>query len=463
MMPKRRDETGVSNVLGAIMVFGLLVTTLFTIQVKFVPVWEREKEANLMQGLSNQFGQIKSDMDRMADNRTRVPITDPVTLGAEGGFRFFSNPTLPGSLSFTPSAAGTGFRMTAPYLRVLESSGQKVYAGSENWVEVVSGSSISDVAAVDHLRLRIANPASYSTGQATTFTILNATNAFKGSIAVVNIDHGATYSFEIRSYAASSQTTPVSIIQETFDKKDPPAYQYFDLLRDTFQFGDILAQAPQPFYINLQRNGMNSDYTLSYAVVAPGGGTVQVGSGGVVVPNYNQLLGGGSLRATSNNQYFPRQQYIAEYGGVIVSQSDGTAMRAPPQMTVQVVAGQTKVNWVLPALTGASAGISGPTQAAVTLNPATTRLDLVATAPRLSVTLATEQPLVWAQHFTTVMQSAGLSSSGATPQFSLSTTPSSVTVNVFGLQTDPNSTVDDIFLTLKAGSVPVRPHAGGSS
>lgn len=460
--PGRPDDVAVSNVIGAIMVFGLMVMTLVTIEVRFVPVWDREKEAGLMQQVSNQFGIAKSDMDRLADNRSFVPVTTPVTLGVEGGFDFFSNPTVPAALAYTTSPAGTGFSASSPQLRILERNGQPVFAGAEDWIQIVSGTSVTDVGGIAHLRLRIASPESYSTGHSTTFNVLDSSNAFHGAIRVTNIDHGSTYTYEFRTFAASSQTTPVSIIQENFDKKNPPAYLYFDLLRDTYQFNDVLAQAPRPFVVNLERNGMQSEYTMAYDVVAPDGGVTQVGGGGVVVPNFQSALPGGSVTLASRNQQFVRQTYVLEYGAVIVAQPDGSVMRAAPQFTSRLTAGQLRLDWVVPSLAGSSSSLSGPTQAGITVAPGAQGLDLVATGAQLTFTLATNYGAVWAQYFTTELQRAGLTSAGAQPQFTVSSTATSVTLQVFGVQSSPSSTVDDIFVKVRAKALPTFVHAGGS-
>lgn len=405
-----------------------------------------------MQGVSAQFAILKSDLDRLADNRTSVPITDPVTLGSSGGFRFASSGTPPAELAFAPPGPGEGLSVSSPQLRIQSQGGRAIYGGSETWITIVSGSSIHNVTAVDHVRLRIPTPASWATGNSVTLSVLGPGGAYAGKFVVRNIDHGATYTYEHQTFSSQSQTTPISIMQESYNKQTPPPYHYIDLLRSEFLFTDVLRAAPTPFGLELARQGMEADYTAAYSVLASGG-TTQVGNVGLIVPNFQLDMAAGSLQLTSRNQQFPAQAYILEHGAVIVSQADGTVMAIAPQFTVSVIAGQVNLAWVAPALTGTSTAVAGPTQASVTFEATGERIDLVATAARISLTLPTAYASTWTQYWSETLQRAGLTSSGANPQFTTTTTATSATLDLFGLQSDPASTVDDISMTLKAASI----------
>ena len=190
---QRRDEAAVSTVLGAVLVFGLLVLTLVTIQVKFVPVWDRDREADLMETVSQQMATLKSDADRQADNRTSVPVTDPLTLGTGGGFGFFRGTELPGALRYEPPAAGGGFTVTASQANLLARNGRSIYAGTETWTQI-AGDSVDAVGEVDHLRLRVETPAAWDTGDSVTLTVTDFNGAYAGKFVLTAIDHGATYS-----------------------------------------------------------------------------------------------------------------------------------------------------------------------------------------------------------------------------------------------------------------------------
>lgn len=454
---RRDDEVAVSNVLGAILIFGLLVLTLVMIQVRFVPVWERDKEAAHMQLVGNQLGVLKSDLDRMADNRTQVPLADPLSLKAStGGFRFFSTHRLPSTLELLPADTGQGFTIGTSQANVLSLNGQQLFAGSESWTQLVTGDTLNNVGTVNNLRLRIANPATWSTGDSVNLVVTNATGAYAGKIVVTNFDHGDTYALRFETFARSSSTIPVSITEANFEKKSPPSYQYIDLLRNDLQFRQVLALSSAPSTLTLNRNNLNVDYTAAYTVVSAGGGSTQVGSGGVLVPNFSRSLSSGALVLESNNQNFIDQVYAVEHGAVILSQHDGASMYIPPTFSARLIAGITDVRWVVPAIQGSGLTLSGPSTATVALTPGTPQ-SFVASMPRMDVTLTTQYGAVWTQYWTSALQGAGLQYGS---QFTVSSTTTTATLNLFGIQTDPGSTVDDVVLTFLGSHVTLTPRAG---
>lgn len=451
------DERAVSNVLGAILIFGLLVLTLVMIQVRFVPVWDRDKEAAHMQLVGNQLGQIKSDLDRLADNRTQVPLSDPLNLKASsGGFRFFSSHRLPSTLELAPAGAGQGLRLSTSQANVLSLNGQQVFAGSESWTQVVAGNTLDSVGTVQNLRLRITNPASWSTGDSVNLVVTNATGAYAGKIVVTNFDHGDSYSLRFETFARSSPTIPVTITEDTFDKKSPPTYQYVDLLRQDLQFRQVLALSTAPLTVTLNRNNLNVDYTAAYTVVNAGGGSTQVGGGGVLIPGFSRSLSSGILRIQSNNQHFIDQTYTVEHGAVILSQPDGASMYIPPTFEARLIAGVTDLRWVLPAIQGSGMTLSGPATATLAMTPGTPQ-SFLATMPRLDVTLTTAHGAVWAQYWSNVLQAAGLQFG---TQFTVASNTTSATLTILGIQAQPSSTVDDVVVTFLASQLTITPRAG---
>jgi hypothetical protein len=452
----RRDDSAISSVLGAVLVFGLLIMTLVTVQVKFVPVWDRDREADQMQILSNQLGQLKSDLDRMADNRTSVPIADPLTLEPRGAFRFFQGARVPSEVSLAPAAPGDGVRLSTTQARVLSIDGQAIFAGGETWTGVASGQTVTNVGAIQNLRLRIANPASWSTGDSVNVALTNATGAYAGKIVISNIDHGSQYTLRVETFARSSSTVPISITELLFEKKNPPSYQYLDLLQDNFVFRQVLAASQAPSTLTLNRNNLNVDYTMGYIAINPSGGGTQVGGAGTIVPNFSRSFLSGSLAVDAHNQRYVPQTYVLEHGAVILSQPDGDVMHVAPSFSASVVAGIVDVRWVLPAMNGVSTTLSGPSSATIALQP-TTPTSFIATMPRLDVRVATEHGAVWAQHWTSVLQAAGLAYG---TQFTVSSNTTAAQLTLFGLLDSPTSTVDDITVTFRGAVITTAASAG---
>jgi hypothetical protein len=462
------DDDGVSTVLGAILVFGLLVVTLVSIQVNFVPVWDREREASHMQALAGQLASLKADLDRLADNRSTSPVAQPLLLARPSGFSFLSGSALPAEASLAPAAAGSGFTATSPQLRILSRNGQQLFAGGESW-QAVAGNTVSDVAAVHNLRVRIAEPASHGTNDSVAVAITDAAGRAAGRVDIVHIDHELTYTLELRTYAASSATTAVTIVQEEHSKGSPPAYLYLDLLRRDLQFAQVLAAAAPPFRLDITRNGMDADHTIAYTAQVADGGTVLVGQAGLVVPDYAATLPGGSLIVAAPNQRYPAQTYVLEHGGLLLVQPDGAAMAVGPALTATVGAGQVSLSWTVPALSVPATTVAGTGAASVQLQPAGARTELTAAAASVTFTLATRHGAVWADHLAAVMEAAGLtvgpcaSGNPAGLNACVAADAAQATLTVYGLQASASSTLDDITLTLKGATIQaaIRPGAAG--
>ncbi|HEX2065721.1 MAG TPA: hypothetical protein VHI93_02815, partial [Candidatus Thermoplasmatota archaeon] len=403
----------------------------------------------------------------------------------------FTRATLPAELAFAPAAGGGGFSFTASSLHVLSQGGQQPPTAEEDWRPITSNTE-PGVVAVQVLRLRVANPASYATGQGVTLTISDAANAYAGQLVLANIDHGPTYTFEVRTYSAASSATPINIVQFSYNKQTPPAYQYIDLLDRALQFGQVLAAAAAPYRLDLTRQGMVADYARAYTAQAAGG-TAQVGTLGTpVVPAAGAAfasLPGGSLVLTSRNQQLPARSYVLEYGAILVVQPDGASMAAAPAFSVAQVAGQVRIAWVVPGLTGSAGSVAGPPGAQVALVPAGRQVDLHATAPCVKFTLATAHGRVWSAHWADALAAALPSNTpgpspfappancappaGCTPapglaapttqvQYHACFTATTATLLVYGLNTSNAPVVDDVAVDLRAGAVLAMPHATGS-
>lgn len=470
-VPLRDDERAVSTVLGAVLMFGLLVSTLVTIRVKYVPVWDRERESDLMQQVAGQFAAMKADADHQAVNQTATGVTDPLTLSGASGFRFFASPVLPSSVAFAPAPSWGGFHLAPTNVHITSQNGQRIFGGSEQWT-AYTPAVVHNVSTIQHLRLYVLDPDSYSGGQSLTFTLTDTDPAnpgagqtrYAGQFVLNYLRQGQNseiYVFELLVYAANNPTVPITQIEESFNKQDPVQSTcpvtpdsaphnclYIDLLRPDLEFRDVILAASAPYTATEATNGLTAYYTMTYDVQT-GGGTTTVGGTGRAVNGYALALPSGAIVYTSQNQRYPPQTYTLEHGAVILQQPEGSVMMLAPQFTVSKVAGQTNVNWVVPGLSGSAAAIGGSQRlAAMNIEPTGARIAAQGTAPKLSFTITTSYGSVWTQYWTTVMQQAGLTSTGGQPQFSVSFNATAATLNVFGVQSDPASTLDDIAFNL---------------
>ena len=82
----KNSNNGVVGIVVAVLLIGLLVTFISIIQLYYVPKWMKEKEAEHMTLVSNQFSQLKFAIDSQialgALGKTGIPMTSPFTLGS---------------------------------------------------------------------------------------------------------------------------------------------------------------------------------------------------------------------------------------------------------------------------------------------------------------------------------------------------------------------------------------------
>ncbi|MEA3165321.1 MAG: hypothetical protein QOJ26_165, partial [Thermoplasmata archaeon] len=207
--PRRRpDEPAVSSVLGAILVFGLLIMTLVTVQVNFVPVWDKQRERDQSLRVTQQMGTIKADLERIAANQTGTALSEPITLTRERGFSFFGATVLPGTARYTPTSTGAGMTLASSNPVAIQSaSGQSLYGLSEDWSW--TGSSIASILDIAHLRLRIPNPQGLPTGG--------------GSLVLTVLDASANCVGEIRLVHSGTTLTGKSIETQVYPSRVPAA------------------------------------------------------------------------------------------------------------------------------------------------------------------------------------------------------------------------------------------------
>src|SRR5437879_4315675 len=99
-----RDESGVSVVVGALLVLSLIIATTVTVRIAYVPVWQADREAAQMRTVQSQFAQFKAVLDRQTEASDLVPETVPLSLGPESTSIWSSNPA-PSQVQYDPSVA----------------------------------------------------------------------------------------------------------------------------------------------------------------------------------------------------------------------------------------------------------------------------------------------------------------------------------------------------------------------
>jgi len=437
-----------ASILGAILLFGIAVSTVVTVQAQYVPVWDHEREARLMDSLAGQMAAAQAELARQVANRSTAPTALPIPLApSSGGPSLFQGSSAPGTLALQPAPGS--FTLSAPQLTFAAQQGTDLFDLSESWTPVPSGTTLGNVASVDHLRLRLHNPSTLPNNGVLSLTVLDGSGAYAGKLTLTNLDEQSDFALVARVYSAASSTSPITEQLQSWKKTTPDPDFYLDALAPSLGFAAVLHGQPGTFSLRWANGLPGAEETMVYTT----GGAAQIGSTGVAVPDYVRTTSSGVLVAGRSNQRFPTQAYSLEYGALLLSQPDGDAMVAPPAFGARLDGGQLQVSWSLPQVTGGPSLVGGARAAQLTVVPLGARLALHAAASRLGFTLATAHPAAWAAYFDGTLRDAGLDP--AAGQYHVATTANSVTLDLYGPVAAPNDATNDIHLDYAEASLAV--------
>ena len=80
----KRSDNAVVGIVAAFLIVGLVVAVLSVVQTQYVPKWMKEKEADHMNEVADQFAQLNYAINtHVVNQRTRVPISTTITLGSD--------------------------------------------------------------------------------------------------------------------------------------------------------------------------------------------------------------------------------------------------------------------------------------------------------------------------------------------------------------------------------------------
>lgn len=452
--PRPDDAPAVSTILGAVLLVGLFVITMVTIQAEFVPVWDEDREARHMDEVLGQLAQFTSDLDRQIQNDTAASLADPLRLERTRGFRFFEfGDRLPATLAFEAAAAGSGVTLSSPRLTIYERNGESLtaIADSSAWIPLDNlDDEYVDIANIDVLRVRIPWPADTNDCNTDLVAILHIYDAADDELArVVHTCHDASSERSINTGIFYRESVAdgfgqVSGDTEAIFQNADAEYFYIDLLRSELLLKAILAAIDGPIRLEMEQLGLAADYVLVYDDSS--GGTVGGGGGliGQVVEPYPSSpteYEGGKLVFTARNQAFVDQQYVVEHGAVLRVQADGAAIAVPPRFDVSPTSTLTRIAWNLPTLQGVSQSLAGTTMASL-LSDRGDGMTMLASAYEITLELPTEYPAAWQAFFERELTEAGLAAGEYT--FPTPSTPDAIALRIIG--TSAGTASDDLLL-----------------
>lgn len=82
-MTFQRDDEGVSAVIGAVLIFGLISTGFLVWSINTLPVWIADNEEIRDRQAIEAFSRIKSGLDGLSTTGSPGPISVTVPLGAQ--------------------------------------------------------------------------------------------------------------------------------------------------------------------------------------------------------------------------------------------------------------------------------------------------------------------------------------------------------------------------------------------
>ena len=99
----KNSNEGAAGIVVAILLIGLFLSVIAMVQMVYVPQWMKEKEAEHMDQVANQFLQLKSSVDTLSVSEQKYKmITNPITLGSRE-MPFFSSNRAYGTLDILPN------------------------------------------------------------------------------------------------------------------------------------------------------------------------------------------------------------------------------------------------------------------------------------------------------------------------------------------------------------------------
>lgn len=376
-----KNERGQVGVVVAILMVSLFVAVIILVQVYYVPNWMKDREAEHMDTVANQFSQIKASIDIETMAQRDISLINSVTLGSKE-LPFFVSARAFGSLNIL-STASSNFEVA------ISGSGLPATSMSENGRTM---GNITDVRSLSSFDLEL--DGSQAAG--------NYFNASMGSAYVnVTVSSHTTGYLQLNLRAGNiSQTAvydqPIAWIPDTSEYT-------VNLLSDDYKFSTrILPYLSAPFDIdfNCQGGGAFSARGSQY-------------DGDMEDEDITTPKAMGTIEYSSENAYFVDQTYIYEGGAVILNQSQGQAVISAPSLSIQnVTEGGNPVHVCsltlvdVYGLTGKTS-VSGYGTYSIKTNYSSMQEDS-AIASTLTINITTNYVTAWERYMETMLNRSGI-------------------------------------------------------
>ena len=205
----KKTDYAVTSVVVSILILGLFVTMIATIQTVYVPKWMSQKEAEHMDEVSSQFADLKYAIDIQSALEQTTPIATPITLGSRELPYFMSSRAF-GSLSILSTAGNvTITNDTASFsykFGTIKYSSKNVYYINKKYI-YETGAVVLNQSQGDIMSIKPPFTVNYSTTANILFNVINISGVgSKSSISGYS-------TFPIQTEFSSSSSTVINNVK----------------------------------------------------------------------------------------------------------------------------------------------------------------------------------------------------------------------------------------------------------
>jgi len=343
----RTGENGLSEVVGFVLILGVLVLVFSLYLTYGIPAQGRENEILHMNDVKDQFVAYKLSMDSLfTNNKVGTTLGNSFSLGTSGGYT-------QGMMSFIPimspvSSGGViAINQRTPDPEYLNISSHSLvmndtFTTSE---ELQEGVPLAVTYTPDHLYINISGIQPVNLGPAGTFSV-NVSG--KNWITYINITPRMTYyqNYTLIPPASSGALYTLSLLDAyDYDRSDiaiTVKKGSMTTIQDFTVYRNVSSNTVYPVDLMDETYGLNTLVTsrdiitlvtekTSGAIVATGNATYEFVD---MNPYTITPVSLGSIEYRARNNYWIPQTYYYQMGGVFLSQNDGNvSYKLPPEIS----------------------------------------------------------------------------------------------------------------------------------
>ncbi len=371
-MMNRKDNAQVGVVVAILMV-SLIVAVMVLIQVYYVPNWMKDKEADHMDVVADQFSNLKFSMDLQATSKINTPITGSVTMGSKELPYFVSSRSF-GSLNVLPPASSNFSILVTLQSGMVQGLYQPdpFDSGSINYVNSISKFEliISTLNIGDTFNISINGVKSMEVN------VISNVSGFRITLKTTN-------------------STGIILFNQTIAASLPQHEFRINLLNSDYKFvNDVIPFITAPYNISVNGSS-NGDFSIRCYKY-----------GSTTVPLSYPL---GIIRYQSDNAYFVDQTYVYEGGAVILEQTTGEAIISSPFFSARNCTTSHIINMSIVDIIG----MAGKTSASgygtyyIRTNYSSYQ-DYKALAKAITINITTNYPSAWGRYLNNTMNNSGI-------------------------------------------------------